>query len=82
MRAITSIARLLVLAGIVEHLWSKFDALVDQRRSGTSPVMIEAILYLKENSDLWSIQMFAMLLLLKSLRKMRRVLGWKPGWQH
>jgi hypothetical protein len=24
-------------AGIVEHLWSKFDALVDQRHSGMSP---------------------------------------------
>ncbi len=42
-------------AGIVERFWSKFDALVDQRRSGMSPVMIEAILYLKENWDLWDI---------------------------
>ena len=44
-------------AGIVERLWSKFDALVDQRRNGMSPVMIviEAILYLKENRDLWDI---------------------------
>ena len=42
-------------AEIAERLWSKFDALVDQRRSGTSPVMIEAILFLKENRDLWSI---------------------------
>jgi hypothetical protein len=42
-------------AGIVERLWSKFDALIDQRRSGMSPVMIEAILYLKENRDLWDI---------------------------
>ena len=42
-------------AGIVERLWSKFDALVDQLRSGASPVMIEAILFLKKNSDLWSI---------------------------
>ncbi len=41
--------------GIAERLWSKFDALVDQRHSGTSPVMIEAIRFLKENSDLWSI---------------------------
>ncbi len=39
----------------MERLWSKFDALVDQRRSGMSPVMIEAILYLKENRDLWDI---------------------------
>ena len=42
-------------AGIVECLWSKFDALVNQCRSGTSPVMLNAILFLKENCDLWSI---------------------------
>jgi hypothetical protein len=42
-------------AGIAERLWSKFDALVDQHRSGTSPLIIEAILFLKENCDLWSI---------------------------
>ena len=42
-------------AGIVDRLRSKFDALVDQGRSEKSPVMIEAILYLKENHDLWSI---------------------------
>ncbi len=42
-------------AGIVERLRSKFDALVDQCCSGTSPVMIEAILILKENRDLRSI---------------------------
>ena len=56
-------------AGIVECLWSKFDALVDQRRSGTSPVMvmIEAILFLKENHDLWSIH--DVYTALKKLRK-------------
>jgi hypothetical protein len=42
-------------AGIVELLWSRFGALVDQRCSGTSPVMMEAILFLKENPDLLSI---------------------------
>ncbi len=42
-------------AGIVERLWSKFDAPADQGHSGMSPVMIEAILYLKENCDLMSI---------------------------
>ena len=42
-------------AGIAERLRSKFDALVDQGHSETSPVMIEATLYLKENRDLWSI---------------------------
>ena len=40
---------ILASAAIVECLWSKFDALVPQRRSGMSPVMIEGILYLKEN---------------------------------
>ena len=34
-------------AGIVERLWSKFDALVDQGRT--------ALLYLKENRDLCDI---------------------------
>ena len=42
-------------AGIVELLWSRFGALVEQRCSGTSPVMMEAILFLKENRDLLSI---------------------------
>ncbi len=41
-------------AAIVECLWSKFDALVPQRREGMSPMLIEAILFLKENRDLWS----------------------------
>ena len=43
-------------AAIVECLWSKFDALVPQRREGMSPVLIEAIIFLKENRDLWSIK--------------------------
>jgi hypothetical protein len=67
-------------AGIVERLWSKFDALVDQRRSGMSPVMIEAILYLEENQDLWDINDF--LTALKMLREKRRLLDSKRGLQH
>eukprot|EP00986_Skeletonema_menzelii_P018329 scaffold26626_cov178-Skeletonema_menzelii.AAC.7 len=47
---------LLASAAIVECLWSKFDALVPQRREGMSPLLIEAILFLKENCDLWSIE--------------------------
>lgn len=47
---------LLGSAAIVECLWSKLDALIPQRRSGMSPIMVEAILYLKENRDLWSIE--------------------------
>ncbi len=48
----------LASAAIVECLWSnKFDALVPQRREGMSPLLTEAILFLKENIDLvfWSI---------------------------
>lgn len=33
-----------------------FDALVLQRREGMSPLLIEAILFLKENSHFWSIK--------------------------
>ena len=40
-------------AAVAESLWSKQDALVDQRRSRMSPSMTEAILFLKENRDLW-----------------------------
>lgn len=47
---------LLASAAIVECLWSKFDALVPQRREGMSPLLIEAILFLKENIHLWSIK--------------------------
>ena len=41
---------------MVECLWSKFDALVPQHREGISPVIIETIISLKENCDLWSIK--------------------------
>ena len=41
-------------AAIVEILWSKFDAICTQRRFGLSPVMIEGLLYLKENRHLWN----------------------------
>ena len=47
---------LLGSAAVVECLWSKLDALIPQRRSGMSPIMVEAILYLKENRELWSIE--------------------------
>ena len=48
---------LLASAAIVECLWSKFDALIPQRREEMSPLLTEAILFLKENIDLdlWSI---------------------------
>ena len=34
-------------AAVAELLWSKQDAMIDQRRSGHSPIMTEAILFLK-----------------------------------
>ena len=43
-------------AAVAESLWSKQDALVDQRRSRMSPSMTEAILFLKENRDLWGME--------------------------
>ena len=46
-------------AAIVEILWSKFDAICVQRREGMSPVMIEGLLYLKENRHLWTIDTVA-----------------------
>ena len=46
-------------AAIVEILWSKFDAICTQRRFGLSPVMIEGLLYLKENRHLWTIDTVA-----------------------
>ena len=39
---------LLASAAIVECLWSKFDALIPQRREEMSPLLTEAILFLKE----------------------------------
>ena len=46
---------ILASTAIVECLWSKFDALVPQRQPGMSPVMIEGILYLKENRHYWDV---------------------------
>ena len=46
-------------AAIVEILWSKFDAIYIQRRSGLSLIMIEGLLYLKENRHLWTIDTVA-----------------------
>ena len=46
----------LASAAVAESLWSKQDALVDQHRSGMSPSMTEATLFLMENRDLWGIK--------------------------
>lgn len=42
-------------AAIVESLWSKAEALLTTRRRGTNPVMVEALLMLKENRHYWSV---------------------------
>ena len=43
-------------AAVVESLWSEFDAFNTKRRSGTSPIVNEMILFLKKNKDLWGIE--------------------------
>ena len=45
-----------ISAAIVECLWSKYDAAVPQRRGGLAPIMVEALLFLKENRDCWGIE--------------------------
>ena len=41
---------------ISECVWLQFDFLVPQHREGMSPVLLGAILFLKENKDLHSIK--------------------------
>ena len=43
-------------AAIVERLWSKADCIYTKRRAGLSPLVFEMIMFLKDNSDLWSIK--------------------------
>ena len=44
-------------AAIVESLWSEQDNLLaNKRRKGMTPRMVEAILFLKKNTDLWDIK--------------------------
>ena len=57
-------------AAIVEILWSKFDTICIQRRSGLSPVMIKGLLYLKENRHLWTIDTVAEALEIIKTREM------------
>ena len=40
---------------IVEQLWSKAGYVFTERRAGLSPLVLEMIIFLKENDDLWSI---------------------------
>ena len=42
-------------AAAVESLWSMYDAFNSKRRRGMSPIMVEMILFLKKNRDLWGI---------------------------
>ena len=44
-----SLIFILASAAICERLFSKMDALLIKRRSGLTPIMIESLLYLKEN---------------------------------
>ena len=39
----------------VERLWSDADAILTKRRASTSPLLLELILYLKYNRDLWNL---------------------------
>ena len=44
-------------AAIVESLWSEQDNLLaNKRRRGTTPRVVEAMLFLKKNADLWDIR--------------------------
>ena len=40
---------------IVEQLWSKAGCVFNDRRAGLSPLVLEMIMFLKDNHDLWSI---------------------------
>lgn len=42
-------------AAVVERLWSKAESLLaNKRRGSTAPIVLEAILFLKENRHLWN----------------------------
>ena len=44
-------------AAVVESLWSEQDNLLaNKRRRGMSPMVVECILFLKKNRDLWTIK--------------------------
>jgi hypothetical protein len=43
-------------AAVVESLWSMYDAFNSKRRRVMSPIMVEMILFLKKNMDLWGIE--------------------------
>ena len=44
-------------AAVVESLWSKQDNLLsNKRRRGMTPMVVECILFLKKNKDLWTIK--------------------------
>ncbi len=46
-------------AAVVKSLWSMYDAFNSKRRRGMSPIMVEMILFLKKNRDLWGIDNIA-----------------------
>ena len=41
-------------SALVERLWSKADAILDQRRRALSPLIVETLLFLKENRHYWN----------------------------
>ena len=44
-------------AAVVERLWSIADKLIDGTRNNTTPVLMEALLYLRENRQYWDEQL-------------------------
>jgi hypothetical protein len=42
-------------AAVVKSLWSMYEEFNSKRHRGMSPIMVEMILFLKKNRDLWGI---------------------------
>ena len=51
------LAFILGSAAVVERLWSISDNLIDGERNKTSPILLEALLYLRDNRLYWDDQM-------------------------
>ena len=60
---------------VVESLWSVFESFNDKRRRGSSPITNEMILFLRDNKDLWGIEMFIKPMRIK--RQAPRMRGWR-----
>ena len=44
-------------AAVVERLWSIADKLIDGNRNSTSPFLMEALLFLRENRSYWDLHL-------------------------